>query len=70
MFVLAVVFLSFFAVVFSYYFYYQAWCYGLATKRWALLGLFFGPFVLPFFYFKKHLTLKRLHGGNYALWKV
>jgi len=63
--------IAFFIVLFfAWYFYLQAEISGLGKKRWAILGLFFGPFVLPLFIMRKHIEITKRYGRNFALWKA
>jgi hypothetical protein len=50
------------ALLSSLYFYVQATKTGLRAKRWAVAGLFFGPFLLPMFNVKQHLALRKIRG--------
>ncbi len=60
----------FVAVCFAIFFYFQAVMTGLSRKRWAFLGLMFGPFILPLFTLRKELEIIKLYGRNYSIWKA
>ena len=46
------------AVISAGFYYVQAWQHAMGPRRWALLGLMFGPFILPMF--RTHKRMRRL----------
>lgn len=46
------------AVISAAFYYIQAWQHALGPRRWALMGLLFGPFILPMF--RTHQRMRRL----------
>ena len=52
------------ALVFSLFFYVQAFKYALSPKRWAMIGLLAGPIALPLFNVYRHLAWRRAVGFN------
>lgn len=51
-----------FSVVCAVFYYCQALKSGLAAKRWALTGLFFGPVAWPMFIANKRFQTRRISG--------
>lgn len=49
-------------IVFAGFYYIQAWQYGLGPKRWAVLGLLFGPLLLPMFRTHKRMRILKAKG--------
>ncbi len=58
------------ALVFSVFFYCQAFKSGLGRKRWAFAGLIFGPFIWPMFTMKKRMKVNRLFGFDCLIFKA
>ena len=48
----------------SWYYGHSAFRHGLAVKRWAFVGLLFGPLVYPMFSTHKHLAYRKTQGLN------
>lgn len=42
--------------------YIQALTHAMGAKRWGVLGLLFGPFILPMFFTHKRLRLLKAQG--------
>lgn len=55
----AVIILS---ILSSFYFYIEAFKSGMNQRKWALAGLFFGPFILPMFGISRHMAWRRAVG--------
>ncbi|PTB89413.1 hypothetical protein C9928_03685 [Pseudidiomarina aestuarii] len=49
--------------------YIQALKNGMGAKRWGLLGLCFGPLMVPMFVSHKRMTLIRTLGRHDVLWQ-
>ncbi|TRY31112.1 hypothetical protein FM019_14010 [Aliiglaciecola sp. M165] len=50
------------SVLFSFYYYVESYRSALPAKKWALVGLLFGPFVLPMFSISQHMALRHARG--------
>ena len=56
------------SVLFSVYYYVDAFKSGLSPKPWAVAGLVLGPVALPMFSISKHVAWRRSVGfGNVQL---
>ncbi|MAI63594.1 MAG: hypothetical protein CL600_01725 [Alteromonas sp.] len=56
--------LIFLSVIFSVYFYVEAFKWGMNAKRWAAAGLIFGPIILPMFSISRHMHWRSAVGFN------
>lgn len=52
----------FLAAVSTGFYYIKAWQYGLGRRRWVVLGLMFGPLLLPMFRTHLRITLMKARG--------
>ncbi|GAC15256.1 hypothetical protein [Aliiglaciecola lipolytica] len=51
-------------LVFSVYYYVEAFKSALPAKKWAVAGLFLGPMVLPMFSISQRVALRQARGFN------
>ena len=64
------VFLVVAAMLSSLFYYLQALLNGLGCKRWALMGLFFGPMAWPMFCMKKRMKIYQRYGMSMVFWRT
>ncbi|GAA6185445.1 MULTISPECIES: hypothetical protein [Alteromonadaceae] len=57
-------------LVFSVYYYVEAFKSALPAKKWALAGLMFGPMILPMFSISQRVALRQSRGFNNSLLRV
>ncbi|MFA3790569.1 hypothetical protein AB6T38_05595 [Aliiglaciecola sp. SL4] len=57
-------------MVFSVYYYVQAFKTALPAKKWAVAGLMFGPMILPMFSVSQRVALRQSRGFNNILLQV
>lgn len=50
------------AILFSLFYYVQAFKTGMPAKKWAVAGFICGPFILPMFSISMHVTLRQARG--------
>ena len=65
---IAVVFI--FSPLFAVYYYIEALKFGLRSKLWGVLGLAFGPLVLPLFNAHRRLCMRRVVTHQCMVWKA
>jgi len=51
-------------MIFSAYFYVEAFKWGMNARRWAAAGLLLGPVVLPMFSISRHIHWRNAVGYN------
>ncbi len=52
------------SLVCAFWCYVEAYKFALPARRWALLGLLFGPLCMPLLWTHQQLNLKRYQGVN------
>ncbi|MDO6691688.1 hypothetical protein Q4574_00265 [Aliiglaciecola sp. 3_MG-2023] len=57
-------------VVFSAYYYIEAFKSALPAKKWAVAGLMFGPMIFPMFSISQRAALRQSRGFNNVLCRV
>ena len=52
------------SVIFSLYFYVEAFKWGMNAKKWAIAGFALGPILLPMFSISRHIHWRNAVGFN------
>lgn len=52
------------SIIFSVFYFVEATLNAMPAKRWAFIGVCFGPFAFPLFSVSKHVAIRKATGFN------